>query len=147
MASVLFYADRVVVKHSGEGKLSLEKNLGELMTALVGFPLGTIYQITDISRGLPGVVTLASVADPNSFAVADGQTVTISRVAGMFQVNGNRYIVGNLDVGAKTFQLYTNQGFPVDTTNFTAYVSGGEINIISYVPPAGQPAGLMYNNQ
>lgn len=117
------------------------------MTALVGFPLGTIYSITNISQSKPGVVTLASVADPNSFAVADGQTVTISKVQGMFQVNGNRYVIGNLDSNAQTLQLYTIQGFPFDTTNFTPYIAGGEINIVSYVPPAGEPPGLMYNNQ
>lgn len=117
------------------------------MTALVGFPLGTIYQITNISQAMPGVVTLATVADPNSFAVTAGQTVTISKVKGMYQINDNRYVVGNFDPMAQTFQLYTNQGYPVDTTNFTAYIAGGEINIISYVPPAGQPPGLMYNNQ
>jgi hypothetical protein len=117
------------------------------MTALVGFPLGTIYRITDISQNLPGMVTLESVADPNSFAVANGQTVTISKVEGMYQVNDNRYIVGNLDTNAKTFQLYTIRGFPVDTTSFTPYIAGGQINIVSYVPPAGEPPGLMYNNQ
>lgn len=117
------------------------------MTALVGFPLGTVYRITDITRDWPGVVTLESVADANSFAVANGQTVTISKVEGMFQVNDNRYIVGSLNVGAKTFQLYTGQGFRVDTSGFNAYEAGGEINIVSYVPPAGQPPGLMYNNQ
>jgi len=117
------------------------------MTALVGFPLGTVYRITDITQDYPGVVTLESVADANSFAVANGQTVTISKVEGMFQVNDNRYVVGNLDTGAKTFQLYTNQGFKVDTSGFNAYEAGGQINIISYVPPAGQPPGLMYNNQ
>lgn len=117
------------------------------MTALVGFPLGTIYQITNISQGFPGVVTLLTVADPNSFPVANGQTVTISKVEGMYELNNNRYIVGSLDVIAQTFQLYTIQGMPVDTRNLNAYVAAGEINIISYVPPAGQPAGLMYNNQ
>lgn len=117
------------------------------MTAIVGFPLGTIYQITNISQALPGVVTLSSVADPNSFAVASGMTITISKVSGMFQVNGNRYIVGSLDPVAMTFQLYDTSFFPVDTSGFTPYIAGGEINIISYVPPAGQPAGLMYNNQ
>jgi len=117
------------------------------MTALVGFPLGTIYRITDITQSLPGVVTLESVADDNSFAVANGMTVTISKVSGMWQVNGNRYIIGSFDSNAKTFQLYTIQGFPVETTTYTPYVSGGEINIISYVPPAGEPPGLMFNNQ
>ena len=117
------------------------------MTALIGFPLGTIYHITDISQGVPGVVTLSSVADPNSFAVANGQTVTISRVQGMYQVNDNRYIVGSLDENTMTFKLYTTRGTPVDTSNFTPYISGGQINIVSYVPPAGEPPGLMYNNQ
>lgn len=117
------------------------------MTALIGFPLGTLYNITNISQDFPGVVTLSSVEDPNSFAVANGQTVTISKVLGMLQVNDNRYIVGSLDTDSMTFSLYTNQGFPVDTTGFNAYVAGGEINIISYVPLAGQPPGLMYNNQ
>lgn len=117
------------------------------MTALVGFPLGTIYQITNISQDIPGMVTLASIADPNSFAVTDGQTVTISKVAGMFQVNGNRYVIGKFDPELMTFRLYTIQGFEVDTRFFTPYIAGGEINIISYVPPAGQPPGLMYNNQ
>lgn len=117
------------------------------MTALIGFPLGTIYEITGITQDVPGVVTLATVADANSFAVTTGQIVTISKVIGMYQVNDVRYVVGNFDANAKTFQLYTNKGFPVDTRNFNAYVDGGEINIISYVPPAGQPPGLMYNNQ
>lgn len=117
------------------------------MTALVGFPLGTIYSITNISQSLPGVVTLLTVADPNSFAVANGQLVTISKVRGMYQVNDNRYVVGSFDPLAQTFQLYTIQGFPVDTTGYNAYIEDGQINIISYVPPAGQPPGLMFNNQ
>lgn len=117
------------------------------MTALVGFPLGTIYQITNISQDAPGVVTLETVADPNSFAVANGQLVTISKVEGMFQVNRNRYVIGNFDAIAKTFNLFTIQGFPVDTRDYQPYIGGGEINIISYVPPAGQPPGLMFNNQ
>lgn len=117
------------------------------MTAIVGFPLRTIYQITDISKSFPGVVTLLTIADADAFAVADGQTITISKALGMYQINGRRFIVGDLDTDAKTFKLYTLEYSPADTSNFTQYLSDGEINIISYVPPAGQPAGLMYNNQ
>lgn len=118
------------------------------MTALIGFPLGTIYNITGISNSSPGVVTLASVADPNSFAVTNGMTVTFSNIKGMFQLNGTRCIVVNFDSNAQTFQMYDIEGNPISTTNFTPYISGGEINIISYVPPVGnQPPGLMYNNQ
>lgn len=117
------------------------------MTALVGFPLGTIYNITGITNDIPGVVTLSTVADANSFAVANGQTVTISKVFGMHQINDTRCIVGNFDSNAKTFQMNTIDGFPVDTRAYSTYLSGGQINIISYVPPAGEPPGLMYNNQ
>ena len=117
------------------------------MLSAVGFPPGTLYFITGITRDVPVTVTVSSVAEAYSFPIVDGQTVTVSKVVGMHQLNGNRYLVANLDVVAKTFNLYTIQYKPVDTTNFTPYVSGGEINIISYEPPAGQPAGLMYNNQ
>ncbi len=65
----------------------------------------------------------------------------------MNQVNRQRFIVANLDTEAKTFDLYNVQFEPVDTTNYTPYMSGGEINIISYPPQAGSPPGLMYNTQ
>lgn len=117
------------------------------MTALVGFPLETIYEIVAISRGYPGVVTLATIADPNAFAVATGQTVTISKVIGMHEINGQRFIIGCFDPETLTFSLYSLKFLPVDTSGYSDYIAGGEINIISYVPPAGQPPGLMYNNQ
>lgn len=117
------------------------------MTALIGFPLGTVYNITNISNDVPGVVTLESIADTNSFAVTNGQTITISKVVGMNQVNSQRYIIARFDANNKTFSLYNLRYEPVDTTNFIPYISGGEINIVSYDPAAGQPPGLMYNNQ
>lgn len=117
------------------------------MTAIVGFPLGTVYPITNITQACPGVVTLGAVALPNSFAVASGMTVTISNVVGMNQINGNRYIINSFDPVAMTFQLYTLKYGPASTVNFTPYISGGEMNIFSYIPPAGEPPGLMFNNQ
>jgi|SRR5277367_6834891 len=117
------------------------------MTAITGFPLGTIYQITGITRAKPGTVTLSAIALPNSFAMAIGMTVTISGVVGMTQVNDQRYIVGNFNPVAMTFDLYSLRFNPVDTSQYHAYISGGQINIISYPPTPGNPPGLMYNNQ
>ncbi len=117
------------------------------MTSLPGFPPKTLYFVTNITQAKPGTVTLATDADSNAFAVAVGQTVTLSKLTGMYPLNGNRFIVGNLDAVAKTFDLYDIQGNPIDTTNYPAYVSGGEMNIISYPATAGNPPGLMYNNQ
>lgn len=114
------------------------------MTSAPGFPLETVYEITDISQGFPGVVTLLEVERDYAFSVAEGQTITIHNVEGMFQLNEERFIVTHFDSGAKTFELYDLYGHPVDTTNYTTYIAEGEIDIISY---PGTPPGLMYNNQ
>lgn len=117
------------------------------MTSPTGFPPVTIYDVVNITQDMPGVVTLSSVNEPNAFYMVNGMTVTFSNVAGMFQINRQRYKVGNLNTDAMTFSLYNIQGMPVDTAQFNAYVSGGQINIISYPAQAGQPPGLMYNTQ
>ena len=114
------------------------------MTSQQGFPPQTVYQVTNISQANPGVVTLASVANPFAFAMASGQTVTLSKMKGMNQLNDNRFNVVNLDTNAMTFELYTIDFKPVDTSTFTAYVSGGQVNIITF---PGSPPGLMFNNE
>ena len=113
----------------------------------IGFPPATVYQITNVSQSFPGIVTVSAVTQSGAFYLIDGMTVTISNVQGMYQVNRQRYVIGSLNLDAMTFGIYTVQGFPVSTTHFNAYISGGEINIISYPPLAGQPPGLMYNTQ
>jgi|ERR1700722_759084 len=117
------------------------------MTSPVGFPPETVYMVTNITQGKPGVVTVSSVAETGAFYLVTGMTITFSGVLGMYQVNRNRYIMGSLDTIAMTFALYDIQGFPIDTSLFNSYVGGGQINIISYPPLAGQPPGLMYNTQ
>lgn len=117
------------------------------MTSPIGFPPATVYEVTNITNGFPGVVTVSSVVEPNAFYLVNGMTITFSSVKGMYEVNRNRYILGSLDTDAMTFSLYTIQGDPVDTTQFNTYISGGQINITSYPPLAGQPPGLMYNTQ
>lgn len=117
------------------------------MTSPIGFPPETVYQVTAITKAFPGIVTVSSVSEPGAFYLVNGMTITFSGVRGMYEVNRNRYVIGSLDTGAKTFALYTNQGEPVDTSLFNSYVGGGEVNIISYPALAGQPPGLMYNTQ
>lgn len=117
------------------------------MTSPIGFPPETIYEVTGISKALPGIVSVSSVAETDAFYLVDGMTFTFSRVGGMYEVNRNRYVIGSLDTNAMTFALYTIQGDPVDTSSFNSYVAGGQINIISYPSLAGQPPGLMYNTQ
>ncbi len=117
------------------------------MTSPVGFPPATIYYVTNITQSNPGVVTVSSVAESGAFFLVNGMTFTFSFVEGMYEVNRNRYVMGNLDTNAMTFALYTIQGFSVDTSTFNTYITGGQINIISYPAQATQPPGLMYNTQ
>jgi hypothetical protein len=76
--------------------------------------------ITGITQANPGVVT------STAHGYSNGNTVVITGVAGMTQVNGKRFKVAN--VTANTFELQDIDGVNVDTTSFTAYTSGGIAN-------------------
>lgn len=98
----------------------------------------TIYTITGISNANPGVVTVNPVNPANSMVLANGMTVTISGVNGMSGLNTNRFVVTAISgsTGSQTFVLYDTFGNPVDTTSLGTYVSGGELDVISYPPTA-----------
>lgn len=77
----------------------------------------------------PGVtITNITAADPprvtwsGDAKFADGQTVYISGVSGMTEVNGNTYEIDNVDNTGKKFDLKNVNG-----SGFTAYTSGGTI--------------------
>lgn len=111
----------------------------------------TIYTITGISAATPAVVTVASLTPANSKTLVNGMTVTISGVRGCTNLNTNRYIVSG--ISGSTFTLYDTFGNAV--TAVGTYVSGGQLDVISYPPTApvldpvngqvlvpGSPAGL-----
>lgn len=116
----------------------------------------TIYTITGITNANPGVVTVTSVTPTNSMTLVNGMTFTISSVVGMKGLNTNRFVVAGIT--GTSFSLYDTFGNPVDTTALGTYVSGGQIDVISYQPTApvlnsvtgqvitpGSPAGLQYD--
>lgn len=74
--------------------------------------------ITGVTQADPGVVT--SVAH----GFANGDEVIISGVVGMTELNGKTFQVANK--AADTFELTDKDGNDVDTSGYTAYVSGGE---------------------
>jgi hypothetical protein len=76
--------------------------------------------ITGITQANPGVVTATA------HGYSNGNTIVISGVVGMTQVNGKRFKVAN--VTTNTFELQTIDGTNVNTTSFTAYTSGGIAN-------------------
>lgn len=133
---------------------------GFTAVTLGGNWLNTIYTITGITNANPGVVTVNPVNPANSNVLVNGMTVTISGVIGVTGLNTNRFIVSSISgaTGSQTFKLYDTFGNPVDTTALGTYVSGGQLDVISYPPTApvlnpvngqvivpGSPAGLQYD--
>ena len=76
--------------------------------------------ITGITQANPGVVTSAA------HGYSNGDTVVITGVVGMTQVNNKRFKVAS--VTTNTFQLQDIDGNNVNTTSYTAYTSGGIAN-------------------
>lgn len=116
----------------------------------------TIYTITAISSANPAVVQVTSVTPTNARTLVNGMTFTISGVQGMVGINTQRFIVSGLS--GTSFNLYDTFGNPVSGAQFGTYVSGGQMDVISYPPTApilnptngqvitpGFPAGLQYD--
>jgi hypothetical protein len=72
--------------------------------------------VSGVTRANPGVITFTTPPTANKF-------VTLSAIVGMTQLNGRtfqlRTVVGN------TAQLFDEDGVALDTSGYTAYVSGG----------------------
>lgn len=83
-----------------------------------GYVVNSTKTITNITNASPAVVT----ATAHGFS--NGDEVFIDSVAGMEEVNKNRYVIAN--VTANTFEL-THQvdGTDIDSTGYSAYTSGG----------------------
>ncbi len=80
----------------------------------------TAQAITAITKANPAVVTYSG-----SDTYANGDPVYLSNIVGMTQLNGNDYVVANVDTTANTFELSG-----VNSTGYTTYVSGGTIEEI-----------------
>ena len=139
---------------AGVPTVSLLASNGITPVSLGGDWQNTIYTITGISSASPAVVTVSSAQPTNSLALVNGMTFTISSVVGCTNVNTQRFVVSGLS--GTTFNLYDTFGNPV--TAVGTYVSGGQMDVISYPPTApvldattgqvitpGQPAGNQYD--
>lgn len=77
--------------------------------------------ITGITKASPAVVTYSGT---DHFTAGD--TVRITGVVGMVEVNNLEFVVGTVNTGANTFEL---RG--INSTNYTTYVSGGTSAVTS----------------
>ena len=88
---------------------------------------GALITVSDVAAYIvAATMSAATQANPCVITAAahgfsDGQSVTITGVVGMTQLNGNTYTVANATVN--TFEL-----LGIDSTAYGAYVSGGTIN-------------------
>lgn len=110
------------VFHDGDNRnishtnLSIVGECGFHGVSYSGSVSGTTKAITGITQATPGVVTAVA------HGYEDDDWVTLTAVVGMTEVNGNAYKIKVLT--ADTFALYIDN-VPLNTTGFTAYVSGG----------------------
>jgi Ubiquitin-activating enzyme E1 FCCH domain len=92
-------------------------------TVQIGFTLSPAQITTENIIGTPIVITGASQAYPcvltctQPFNVENGELLQIQNVVGMTQLNGNTYLVLS--------STSTEISLDVDSSGFTAYVSGG----------------------
>jgi uncharacterized protein (TIGR02217 family) len=91
-------------------------------TGLVTFSANKTYAITSITKASSAVATIGT------HTLVAGDSVLFSGVAGMTQINGLRGVV--TAVGATTITV------AIDSTLFSTYTSGGNVNTR---PQAGEP--------
>jgi Flp pilus assembly protein TadG len=89
------------------------------VTGLASWYTGTQKTVSGATKANPVVIT----ATGHGFA--NGDTVMITGVSGMTQVNGVAYKVAG--VSTNTFQLQTPAGANVNGTSFSSYSSGGKV--------------------
>lgn len=112
-----------ITANSLKSSLSVSSlNPGDAFSATVNT---TIYlsacgrAISGITQANPAVVTYTGT----DAQLANGQTIDLSGIVGMTELNGTQAVIANFNAGANTFEL---QG--VDSTGFGAYVSGGVVS-------------------
>ncbi len=141
----------IVVADSGEF-LDTNQNLGLLMNPGKA-PLGNLqlpngyassFAITGITQANPAVLT-----SNNTFSV--GQTILITGVVGMTELNGNTYTITavspttiTINVDSSGFNAYVSSGLASSLQNLINYLTGEANNIFF---PKGIPQGANINAQ
>ncbi len=98
----------------GDGYIRVLRNDAHILESSVN--------ISGVTRADPGVVTTAA-----NHGLSTGDEVFIAGVAGMTQINNNRYKITK--TGSDRFELNSQiDGSGIDTTAYTAYGSGGTVS-------------------
>lgn len=97
------------------------------------YQFGTALTITGATRANPCVLTIPSNG------LSDGALIYISNVDGMTQLNGGTYAVANATTN--TVSLTDADTNPIDSSSYSAYVSGGTATPIIPTPSVSSPWG------
>lgn len=102
-----------------------------------GFTLVENASGVDNSYSAIGAITGATAANPvvitdASHGLSDGDTIRITGVSGMIELNNRRFRVSNSTTN--TFEIQDPETrADVDGSNYTAYTSGGQWNLLNRV--------------
>ena len=88
-----------------------------------------ITNITTSAAGTQAVFTLSN--DAKNKQLAEGDSIYITGVVGMTQVNDKYYIVDVFPTASTMKLVYYQTGTLVDTSTFTAYTSGGLVQAMT----------------
>lgn len=94
----------------------------------------------NITATLPIVVTLTGHGFQNGQALRATKFISIpfAVATGMEQLNNRQFFVQQATTD--TFQLYGVDGLPVDGSNYTAYISGGQFTLTGPTLPVVNPS-------
>ncbi len=102
-----------------------------------GITLTTNAAGVDVSYSAIGAITGATAANPvvitdAAHGLSDGDTVRLTQLGGMIELNNRRFRVNN--AATNTFELQDAETrTDIDGSNFTAYTSGGQWNKLNRV--------------
>jgi hypothetical protein len=93
-------------------------------------PFYALLRIASITQASPGVITTnnfpagggAGVA--TNSGLANGDTIVLEGIVGMTELNGRTFTVANVDVGGTGRFTLKDGGVDVNTSTYTAFVSG-----------------------
>lgn len=135
------FQQQVIIDSGGTGDANFVDTAtnGFTVADTSGGPESSYATISNITQADPCVIT------HSAYTFQDNQIIRITDLGsdmptarGMDQLNNNRYQIVVLT--STTFSLKDPvTGLPVDSTNFTAYVSGGRITLESHVITLNNP--------
>ena len=120
--SVKRYVNSATDRYIERLSVGLDSNDSQELAFYVdsGLSLNSPINISAATSANPVVITTSS-----SHGLSDGEYVDIRDVAGMTELNGNRYLVSNST--STTFELQTLAGVDVDGSGYSSYISGGTV--------------------